>query len=88
MNALNILAISYDSRVNLNIGINKVEISRAIDGMNSGKQAGPDGIPIDLYKKCKDKLLIPLLDMFTEAFEKRRTSTFHESCPNYFAAKA
>lgn len=51
LNALNIPVISDDSRVNLNIGINKVEISRAIDGMSSGKQAGPDGIPIDLYKK-------------------------------------
>lgn len=70
LNALNIPVISDDSRVNLNIGIDKVEISWAIDRMNSGKQAGPDGIPIDLYKKCKDKLLIPLLDMFTEAFEK------------------
>lgn len=33
-------------------------------------QAGPDGIPIDIYKKFKDKLLMPLLEMFKESFEK------------------
>ncbi len=38
--------------------------------MKSGKQAGPDGIPVDIYKKFKDKLLMPLLDMFKETFEK------------------
>lgn len=38
--------------------------------MKLGKQAGSDGIPIDIYKKFKDKLLISLLDMFKETFEK------------------
>jgi len=29
--------------------------------MKAGKTAGPDGIPIDLYKKFKSKLQKPLL---------------------------
>ena len=44
------------------------EISIAIDSMKAGKSAGPDGIPIDLYKTFKTKLLKPLLEMFLEAF--------------------
>ena len=36
--------------------------------MKAGKTAGPDGLPIDLYKKFKQKLLKPLLEMFLEAF--------------------
>ena len=38
--------------------------------MKGGKAAGPDGIPIDIYKAFKNKLLPPLLNMVEEIFEK------------------
>lgn len=36
--------------------------------MKGGKAPGPDGLPIDIYKIFKNKLLSPLLDMFVESF--------------------
>lgn len=38
---------------NFEMEINKKEIGNATDNMKSGKRAGPDGLPVDLYKKCK-----------------------------------
>lgn len=46
------------------------EVVEAIKMMKAGKAAGPDGIPIDMYKKFKDKLRRPILDMLLEALEK------------------
>lgn len=43
------------------------EVLNAIMKMKSGKTAGPDGIPIDIYKTFKDKLAIPLLEMYKES---------------------
>ena len=37
-----------------------VELSKAIDGLASGKAPGSDGIPPDLIKHCKTTLLLPL----------------------------
>lgn len=54
--------------MNLEEGINAEEISAAIDAMTSGKTPGPDGLPIDIYKKFK-KLTSPLLDMLLETFQ-------------------
>ncbi len=59
-----------ENKEDLEMEINKEEIGNAIDSLKSGKRAGPDGLPIDLYKKCKHKLLTPLLEMFLEAFQK------------------
>lgn len=38
--------------------------------MRSGKAAGPDGLPVDIYKEFKDELIGPLLDMYVEAFQQ------------------
>lgn len=51
LNRLNILVIPEDVKEDLDLEISKEEIAVAIDGMKSGKQAGSDGIPIDIYKK-------------------------------------
>lgn len=51
LNRLNILVIPEDVKEDLDLEISKEEIAEAIDGMKSGKQAGSDGIPIDIYKK-------------------------------------
>lgn len=47
----------------LGAAITKEEISIAIDHLKTGKTPGPDGLPTA-------KLLSPLLDMFSESFEK------------------
>uniref|UniRef100_A0A3P9J7K4 Reverse transcriptase domain-containing protein n=1 Tax=Oryzias latipes TaxID=8090 RepID=A0A3P9J7K4_ORYLA len=53
----------------LEASLEEKDISKAIDDMKVGKTPGPDGLPIDFYKKFKSKLLKPLLDMFLEAFQ-------------------
>lgn len=53
----------------LEADLKEKEISKAIDEMRANKTPGPDGLPIDLYKKFKSKLLKPLLEMFLEAFQ-------------------
>ena len=44
------------------------EISRAICAMQSGKCPGPDGYPIEFYKKFSDQLAPLLLEMLNESF--------------------
>lgn len=46
------------------------EILNAISTMQNKKNPGPDGYPIDFYKKFADKLAPILLDMFTDSLEK------------------
>lgn len=62
--------ISNERNEDLELEINEEEIGQAIHSMQSGKRAGPDGPPIDLYKTFKKKLLTPLLELFLEAFLK------------------
>lgn len=47
-----------------------IELSEALIKIKGGKTAGPDGIPVDIYKAFKEKLLPPLLEMVQETFEK------------------
>lgn len=37
--------------------------------MKGGKTSGPDGLPIDIYKLFKTKLIAPLLDVCLESFQ-------------------
>lgn len=68
LQSLVIPKLSEENKDDLNLEITKEEIALVIDNMKSGKRAGPDGLPVDLYKTFKDKLLTPLLDMFREIF--------------------
>lgn len=68
LDRMNIPTISQEFAEQLEADLKEEEIGTAIDGMKAGRTAGPDGIPIDLYKKCKIKLLQPLLETFLEAF--------------------
>lgn len=43
------------------------EITDAITSIRGGKASGPDGLPTDIYKIFKNKLIEPLLAMY-EAF--------------------
>ena len=42
--------------------------------MKGGKAPSPDGLPIDIYKMFKNKLLSPLLDVFVESFNADKLS--------------
>ena len=46
------------------------EAIQAIQSMNSGKSPGPDGYPVDFYKKFSDQLAPLLLEMFNHSFER------------------
>lgn len=70
LDGLNIPTISEETRLDLDRELEFEEIVNAINSMNSNKAAGPDGIPIDIYKEFKEKLISPLLDMFMEAFQQ------------------
>lgn len=67
---LNIPKVLEEERVALEENITLEEISLAIKGMKSGKAAGPDGLPIEFYKKFESKLKAPLLEMFIESFQE------------------
>lgn len=64
---LNLPQLSEEYKKNLDEGITVQEIEEAIDSMKSGKAAGLDGLPIDIYKKFKGKLMQPFLDMILES---------------------
>lgn len=69
LNNLNIPRISEEQQLGLDLDLSLTEILAAIDSMKAGKAAGTDGLPIDLYKKFKDKLVKPILEMFLEVFQ-------------------
>lgn len=66
---LEIPSISEETKLELDKKLDATDINAAICNMKGGKAAGPDGLPIDIYKIFKDKLIAPLLEMYTEAFE-------------------
>lgn len=68
LDGLDIPQVPNDFLSMLDADLKEKELSKAIDEMRGGKTPGPDGLPIDLYKKFKSKLITPLLEMFTESF--------------------
>ncbi|CAI5695152.1 unnamed protein product [Oreochromis niloticus] len=55
---MNIPRIEEEESLRLGAKLTLDEISEAIMSMNSGKAAGPDGLPIDIYKKFASKLKV------------------------------
>ena len=51
--------------------IDMLEIENAIKKMKSGKAPGPDGFPIEFYKKFAPKLIPVLLKMFEEVLDSK-----------------
>lgn len=51
--------------------ITQFEISEAIKKMKSGKAPGPDGYPIEFFKKFTHKLVPLLSKLYTEIFDKK-----------------
>lgn len=70
LHQIEIPILTDDAKEELNSPIVIAELSEAIDSMKGGKAPGPDGIPIEIYKNFKDMLLVPLLNMCEESFEK------------------
>lgn len=62
--------ISDNFKEQLDRKLDASEIAGAIANMRGGKAAGPDGLPVDIYKIFKDKLIEPLLAMYEEAFQQ------------------
>lgn len=64
---INIPTLSETAKSELDIPISIDKLSNAIDKLKPGKAPGPDGIPLDLYKIFKNKLLQPLYNMLMKA---------------------
>lgn len=45
------------------------EVIESISKLKNSKSAGPDGLPIDIYKLFKNKLFGPLKEMYAESFQ-------------------
>lgn len=71
-NSLHIPSIPDNFRGQLDRKLDISEIADAIINMKGGKAAGPDGLPVDIYKLFKDQLTEPLLAMYEEAFQQGR----------------
>ena len=56
LDSLTIPKLSDEESLNLEKVLSLEEISEAMKSMTSGKAAGPDGLPIDIYTKFEAKL--------------------------------
>lgn len=69
---LEVPTLSSDQKEFLDEPIELREVSSAISAMQNGKSPGPDGFPIDFYKKFSKQLAPLLLDMFDDAMSKSK----------------
>lgn len=69
LDQLQFQSLSEDEKKELDGALTVEDFSEAMNSMNSVKAPGPDGIPIEFYKKFKQKLVQPLLDMFNESYK-------------------
>lgn len=67
-NSLNIPKVDPKSVKTLEGPITIGELRQAAFSMQTGKCSGPDGFPIEFYRKFFDKLAPILIDMFNESF--------------------
>lgn len=63
-------ALSEETKNKLDEKLSIEELKEALSHMNSGKAPGPDGLPIEIYKKFSNKLLPHLLERFNESYER------------------
>lgn len=68
LDGLEFPTLSAEDREVLDRPLELDELYKALANMQTGIAGGPDGLPIDIYKIFKDKLLPPLFDMVKEAF--------------------
>ena len=65
--SLQLTLLSPEEASSLDGGISETEINQAITSMGSGKAPGPDGFPIEFYKKFSDQLAPLLCKVYAEA---------------------
>lgn len=70
LNEIKILKISNEVKYNLEADLSEEEVLSAIENLRGGRTPGPDGIPIDFYKKFKKKLASPILNMIKESYQQ------------------
>ena len=63
-------SLSEEQKHLLNAPISKQEVLNAINGLQSGKAPGPDGLSSEFYKEFQDLLADPLLNMLNYSFER------------------
>lgn len=69
---LDIPTVNGDSFPALNSPITIQELNQAASTMQTGKSPGPDGYPVEFFKKSLDKLGPLLIDTYNEAFDSLR----------------
>lgn len=62
-------SVSDEARKQLEASLSVEEVLKAISIMKNGKTAGPDGLPIDIFKAFKEKLVQPFMNMVEESLE-------------------
>lgn len=70
LNNIQIPKITEELKRELEKDITLTEVSKAIDNIKGGKTPGPDGIPVEIYKLYKQELILPLLEIYRESFDK------------------
>ena len=58
-----------DSQAALELDLEAEELSAAIGSIKRGETPGPDGIPIEIYKTFRTKLIPPLFEMYRESLD-------------------
>ena len=67
---LDIPSIAQDQSESLERPLDKQEVENSIRDMQSGKAPGPDGYPIEFFKKFSSQLTPLLLNMFNHSLEQ------------------
>lgn len=67
---LDIPSVTQNDRENLEKPLEAQEIESAIKDMQTGKTPGPDGYPVEFYKKFISQLTPLMLNMFNHSFEQ------------------
>lgn len=68
--SLDLPSLSEEQKDLLNAPISKQEVLNAINGLQSGKAPGPDGLSSEVYQEFQDLLVDPLLNMLNDYFER------------------
>lgn len=69
LDGLQIPSLSDEAKQHLESQFSIEELLKAITLMKSGKTAGTDGLPIDIFKAFKEKMVYPLMNMYKESLE-------------------
>lgn len=67
---LDLPKVSPENNSKLDAAFTLLKINEAIQSMNSGKSPGPDGYPVEFYKKFSNQLAPLLLEMFNHSFKQ------------------